>query len=130
MKPFLNPAQTISDLRLAVEHLIVHDWSQREDYDPTTNCYCAFGSIRAAIGGLEVGDGWMRDIDMVSLYMGQQRAVALALRDRASNAARAFYRVIGTEITIFNDAPNRTKSEVIAALTRTIEALEKDPNRA
>jgi hypothetical protein len=66
--------------------------------------------------------------DMNPQIMGV--SVSTETRDRASNVARAFYRIISSEITIYNDTPGRTKREMMNALTVVRARLNEDPSRA
>jgi len=102
--PFINPAQTVQDLRNAVEYLLEHPWIQGWNFDDRGGC-CAYGAILVATGDP------IKD-------------------DRAASAARAFYRVIGRDVALFNDTPERTKDEVIAALVTVADTIERDPSRA
>lgn len=126
---FIDPAQTITDLRNAVAWMNEHPWGQAEDYVPSTGCFCAYGSIRAAVGGLVLRDGHYRSYDSFASFESTPEEVR-SLRDRSSNCARAFYRIIGTELTIYNDTEGRTKDQVIRALETVISTLEENPSRA
>lgn len=135
MEPFLNPAQTVTDLREAVAYLKEHPWGQGEDYDQDTGEVCAHGAIRIVVGGLVLDPQapyGCRSMDIASLffYGSQQQAQAIRRRDRTSNAARAFYRVIGSDIAKYNDCEGRTKEQMIRALETVANALEEDPRRA
>lgn len=107
----INATQTIQDLRNAIDYMRTHGWVQGMDFNITTGECCAFGAIRAVVGD----DG---------PHCSEQT------RDRASNAARAFYRVFGVDITTYNDEAGRTQEQVIRALETVIDTLEKDPSRA
>lgn len=131
IKPFLDPAQTITDLRNAVTWINEHPWGQGDDYDATTGCFCAYGAIRAAIGAIVITDGHYRTFDsFASAQTDEDQEKVRDLRDRASNCARAFYRIIGTELTSYNDTDGRTKDQVIRAMEVVVAALEENPNRA
>lgn len=139
MDTFLNPAQTVTDLRKAVEVLNANVWDQGQDYREDTRAFCAFGAVRYAIGGLvldperKCGFRSMDNPSLVGVRYGVESpevAQALVLRDRASNAARAFYRVIGTEMSQYNDVEGRTKDQMIRALETVASSIEEDPRRA
>lgn len=139
MNTFINVEQTLADLRAAVEHVKTHPWGQWNDYDTTTGCFCAFGSIRAVIGGLVIDpevEGGIRNLDSVvkAIHVNGEGTPeylqAKSMRDRASNASRAFYRIIGAEITCYNDTEKRTKGQIVTALETVIARLEEDPRRA
>lgn len=106
----INATQTIQDLRNAIDYMSTHGWVQGYDFGPQGGC-CAFGAIRAVVGD----DG---------PHCSEQT------RERASNAARAFYRVFAVDITSYNDATDRTQDQVIQAIETVIATLEKDPSRA
>lgn len=106
----LNPTQTIQDLRDAADYLREHPWIKGKDFDDKGGC-CAFGAVRA-------------------VAMDNTGDCSYQTRDRASQAARAFYRVIGLDIATYNDSDGRTKNQVIEALETTAAAIEKDPKRA
>lgn len=108
---FLNPSQTITDLRNAIDYMNTHGWIQGYDFDGKGGC-CAFGAIRGVVG------------DDNPKFVSEQT------RDRAANAGRAFYRVMGTDIVTYNDKEGRTLSQVIRAFETVIDALEQDPRRA
>lgn len=110
MESFLNPAQTVTDLRKAVEILEAGHWTQGYDFDGHGGM-CAFGAIRKAVGD---------DLPTCSSHT----------RDRASNAGRAFYRIIGADIVTYNDVEGRTKSQMIRAMQTVASAIEEDPRRA
>lgn len=107
---FLDPAQTIEDLRKAVALLEQGAWIQGYDFDGKGGM-CAYGAIRKAV-----------EDDLPTCTP--------LTRDRASNAGRAFYRVMGVDIVGYNDTEGRTKHQVIRALETVIETLQKDPRRA
>ena len=135
IEPFLNPAQTVEDLRKAADYLAAHPWGQGHDYRDDTKAVCAFGAIRTVIGGLVVdprAEYGYRDIDIPSRYPvdSAEATQALRLRTRASNASRAFYRVIGSDITAYNDVEGRTKEQMIRAMQTVASAIEEDPRRA
>jgi hypothetical protein len=108
---FINPTQTIADLGNAIEYLDTHGWTQGLDFDGKGGC-CAFGAVRGAVGD------------------DNSEFTSVLTRDRCSNVARAFYRVIGVEMTTFNDMQGRTKAQVINAMQTVIQALREDPRRA
>lgn len=108
---FIDAQETIQDLRNAIDYLKTHGWIQGYDFDDEGGC-CAFGAIRAVVG------------DDNRAFTCEQA------RNRASNAARAFYRVTGTDMASYNDTLGRTKDQVINALEIVADALEKDPSRA
>lgn len=110
MEPFLNPAQTVTDLRKAVEILEAGHWTQGYDFDGHGGM-CAFGAIRKAVGD---------DLPTCSSHT----------RDRASNAGRAFYRVVGADIVTYNDVEGRTKHQMIRAMEHVAAAIEENPRRA
>lgn len=110
MTKFLDPAQTVVDLREAARLLEQGHWIQGYDFDGH-GCMCAFGAVRRAVGD-----------DLASC--------STQTRDRASNAGRAFYRVIGADIVTYNDAEGRTKNQMIRAMQTVASALEEDPRRA
>lgn len=110
MEPFLNPAQTVADLRNAADILAMSEWNQGYDFDGS-GAMCAFGAIRRAVGD---------DLPTCSAQT----------RDRASNAGRAFYRVIGRDIVTYNDVEGRTKSQMIRAMQTVASSVEEDPRRA
>lgn len=110
MEPFLNPAQTVADLRNAADILKLGTWGQGYDFDGS-GAMCAFGAIRRAVGD---------DLPTCSTQT----------RDRASNAARAFYRFFGEDIVIYNDTDGRTKAQMIRALETVAAAVQEDPRRA
>lgn len=107
----INATQTIQDLRNAIDYMRTHGWTQGMDFNITTGECCAFGAIRAVVGD----DG---------------EFASMETRERASNAARAFYRLFGVDITTYNDEAGRTQEQVIRALETVIDTLEKDPSRA
>lgn len=107
---FLDPAQTVIDLRKAVEILEAGNWGQGYDFNGQGDM-CAFGAIRKAVGD---------DLPTCTTLT----------RDRASNAGRAFYRVIGADIVTYNDVDGRTKQQMIRAMQTVANALEEDPRRA
>lgn len=107
----IDATQTIQDLRNAIDYMRTHGWTQGMDFNITTGECCAFGAVRAVVGD----DG---------------EFASMETRDRASNAARAFYRAFGMDITTYNDFRGRTLEQVIRALETVIDALEKDPSRA
>jgi hypothetical protein len=110
MEPFLNPAQTIADLRKAADILAMGTWIQGYDFDGKGGM-CAFGAIRKAVGD---------DLIICSTQT----------RDRVSNAARAFYRFFGEDITAYNDTDGRTKEQMIRAMQTVAAAVQEDPRRA
>lgn len=124
--------QTIVDLEGAIEHAKNHNWGQGQDYEPETGAFCAYGSIRAAVGGLVVEDGSELIRDWAYLFPndGVKQYQALRLRDRSSNVGRAFKRILGDDITSYNDTEGRTKAEVISAMETVLIELRKDPSRA
>ena len=107
MEPFLNPEQTVADLRNAADILAMSQWSQGNDETGID----AFEAIRQAVGDTLISR-------------------STATRDRASNASRAFYRVIGADIVTYNDVEGRTKQQMIRAMQTTASAIEEDPRRA
>lgn len=110
MTKFLDPAQTVIDLREAVRLLEEGTWNQGYDFDGR-GAMCAFGAIRRAVGD---------DLPTCSTQT----------RDRASNAGRAFYRVIGADIVTYNDVEGRTKQQMIRAMQTVASAIEENPSRA
>ncbi len=110
MEPFLNPAQTVLDLREAARILSEGHWIQGYDFDGQGGL-CAFGAVRRAVGD---------DLPTCTTQT----------RDRASNAGRAFYRVIGSDMVTYNDTEGRTKQQMIRAMQTVASALEEDPRRA
>lgn len=111
IRTFIDPAQTIQDLADAIDYLHTHGWTQGYDFDGKGAC-CAFGAIRGVTGD------------------DNPQFVSEVTRDRCSNAARAFYRFFGVDITTYNDAEGRTKAQMIRALQSVIDMLRKDPSRA
>lgn len=105
---FINPSQTVQDLRDAADYMREHPWVTHMHFDGQGGC-CAFGALITVTGDR-----------MDDLYR----------RERSSNAARAFYRVMGTDVATYNDTESRTKEQVIRALETVADALEKDPSRA
>lgn len=139
MEPFLNPAQTVEDLRNAANLLRDNPWDQGQSYRHDIGAYCAFGAIRAVVGGLIIDPdqpyGYRcADETHVSLMLcgedSDEYREAVRLRDRASNASRAFYRVMGVDLVLYNDAEGRTKNSVIEALEKVASTIERDPRRA
>lgn len=139
MEPFLNPAQTIEDLRNAANLLRNNPWDQGQNYRHDTGAYCAFGAIRVTVGGLIIDPAepyGYRSIDethVAKMLLGEdsdQYRQAVRLRDRASNACRAFYRVIGVDLVIYNDTEGRTKEQMARALETVAASIEQDPRRA
>lgn len=110
MERFLNPAQTVEDLRNAASILTNSPWGQGYDFDGK-GAMCAFGAIRRAVGD---------DLPTCSTQT----------RDRASNAARAFYRFFGEDIVTYNDADGRTQAQMVRALETVAAAVQEDPRRA
>lgn len=108
---FINPSQTVQDLRNAAQYILTHTWIQGYDFDGKGGC-CAHGAIRGVTG------------DDNPAFVSEQT------RDRVANAGRAFYRVMHEDIVTYNDAQGRTELEVIRALETVADALEKDPSRA
>lgn len=112
VRSFINPEQTIQDLTDAVELLEsgTVTWIQGYDSDGKGG-RCAFGAIRSVVGddGINCGDETM---------------------ERAANAGRAFYRVIGEDLVTYNDKAGRTKDQVVRAIQTVIDTLRKDPSRA
>lgn len=130
--PMFDAGQAAKDLEGAVAHLKVSNWGQGLDYDPDDQAFCAYGAIRVAVGGLVVnaqGEPSAFDFHLVE-RTDEGRERAKAFRDRASNVARAFKRVIGADVVNYNDAEGRTKAEVITALETVLAALREDPERA
>lgn len=107
--PFIDPAQTIKDLTDAVDYIKTHGWTQGKDFTPVGKC-CAFGALRGVTGN-------DRNADVLNY-------------ERVSNASRAFYRIMGVDITTYNDVRGRTEFEVIRALETVADALRQDPSRA
>jgi len=129
----LDVQQTIEDTKAAVEILKTHGWGQGQDYSPLTGCYCAYGAVRTAAGGLVItNDGRECNLDVAGLHpMGSsEQTEALRRRNRASNVGRAFYRIIGQDIVHYNDTDGRTKEQVIRALETVAAELGKDPGLA
>jgi hypothetical protein len=129
----LDVQQTIEDTRAAARFLETHEWGQAQDYNPTTQAYCAFGAIRAVIGGLVISDAGMpvsRDFASLLPLGSDERAAAMHLRDRAANVGRAFYRIMGDDIVTYNDSYGRTKEQVMRAMEAVAAELEKDPRCA
>lgn len=110
--PFLNPAQTVEDLRNTAAFLEAHEWIKGADFDGNGG-YCAFGALRYVTGDLS-----------------STPQVGPSGRERSTNAARAFYRTIGQEITSFNDIHATSKEHVLDTLRRVAEILEENPHRA
>ena len=106
-RPFIDPNQTVQDLRHAAEYIMEHTWLQGYNFDGKGGC-CAFGAILIVT----------HEEDPPSR------------RERSSNACRAFYRVVGQDITNYNDLPGRTFSEVIRTLQAVADTIEKDPRLA
>jgi hypothetical protein len=139
MEPFLNPAQTVADLRNAANLLRERNWDQGQNYRYDTDAFCAFGAIRTVVGGLIVdpadpyGYRCRDETHVANMLFGPDSAQyreAARLRDRASNAARAFYRFFGLDIVLYNDAEGRTKEQMIRALETVATTVEEDPRRA
>lgn len=127
----LDVEQTIKDTEAAIEFLKTHEWGQGQDYSLLTEGYCAFGAIRAAIGGLVIDGGFPVNNDIASLRMGSaEQTEAMRLRERSSNVGRAFYRIIGQDIVRYNDADSRTKDQVIRAMETVAAELKRNPDRA
>jgi hypothetical protein len=129
----LDVQQTIEDTKAAVEFLKTHDWGQGQDYDPLTERYCAFGAVRAVVGGLvvdEVGFPNNKDIPSLCPMGSDEQTEALRRRNRAGNVGRAFYRIIGEDIVRYNDDYGRTKEQAIRALETVAAELGKDPGLA
>lgn len=122
--------QTKADLAAAIEFLKTHDWGQGSDY--SNGAYCAFGAIRAAVGGLEVQGNIIINHDWVQGFAlgSPERQNAWALVHRSANVARAFYRVKGIEITTYNDDFARSKGQVIEALQYVLDTITGEPSRA
>jgi hypothetical protein len=119
--PFLDPKQTVADLRAGAQVLRDNWWNIGADYNPGpggAKYFCAFGAIRYAVGDMIIGDG------------DHRFSCTKATQERASNAARAFYRAQGKDIVTINDSPSSTKEQMIDLLEHTADELEKDPRRA
>lgn len=99
--------QTIKDLSDAIEHLRESEWLQGRNFNRRGGCD-AWGSIMWACS--------------------QDTAVAQQSLDRAANVGRAFYRFIGTDISVYNDTDGRTKHEVVRTLETLLAALKADPS--
>lgn len=139
MEPFLDPAQTVKDLRDAANFLKNNPWGQGADYSSSSGRFCAHGALRYVVGGLVMTEENARgrhNLDDVALaaltygYESEQAENAKRLRDRTSNASRAFYRVLYSDITTYNDVDGRTKEQMITALETVAARIEENPNRA
>lgn len=92
--------QVTADLRAAAEVLRRHGWTQGTFYDPSTHRRCAVGAIRFA---------------------------TRRVRSRTDEALTAVENVIGGEGVIeYNDAPDRSADEVIAALETAADRAEAE----
>lgn len=112
--------QVIDDLKATIDILNTKAWIQGETFayngipagpilpEHVTGC-CTFGAMIIATGEAEG-----------SIYD----------RDRSSMAARAFYRVMGVDITNYNDSPGRTRQQMINALNHVITKIEENPSAA
>lgn len=113
--------QVIDDLKATIDVLNTKHWVQGSMFsynrsivtEPITpehisGC-CAFGAMVIATGEAE---GSLFD------------------RDRSSMTSRAFYRVMGVDITNYNDSPGRTKQQMINALNHVITKIEENPSAA
>lgn len=115
MKP--DPQQVVADLLASADYLENFEWHQDglfrygwQTGSPRriTSC-CAFGAALLATG---------------------EHDLPLAEQIRSADVARAFYRVRGEGIIVFNDAEGRTKTEVVQALRDVAEAVKEDTSRA
>lgn len=104
---FFNERQVVIDLRAAADIMAEREWIKGFDFNGTGGC-CAYGAIRIAVGDHES-----------SSYASPE------VRDRANNCARAFYRSLGVEITKFNDQVATSCEEVIFALKKVADDLER-----
>lgn len=102
-----NVQQTIEDLAKAIEHMRDTKWIQGRNFDRWGGC-CAWGGVLYAC----------TDKDMTA-----QESI-----DRAANVGRAFYRATGTELTVYNDTPGRTKDQVVRTLETVLAGLRADPS--
>lgn len=130
--PMFDVDQTVKDLESGIAFLKVNSWGQGSDYDRGTGAFCAHGAIRASIGALTIDEsGRPTANDFAPMFaMESDQKAAKVLRDRVSNVARAFKRVIGDDAVNYNDAEGRTKAEIIVALETVLAVLREDPERA
>lgn len=106
MQAMFDVDQTIRDFEATIAYLREHEWIQGRNFNRFGGC-CAWGAVLMAT-------------DDLGRPMSNQ--------DRSPNVARAFYRANGIELTVYNDTPNRTKTEVVTKLTETLAALKAKPS--
>lgn len=103
-------------LRGAIEVLSTEGWAQGEYKNEQTGCYCALGALMYGAGKR---DGWGNAYDGDR----QWRTAGFNAYDTAvQRFAAAAKGMSYWDIPKWNDDPDRTKAQVIAAMQKALEA--------
>ena len=107
-----SPAKTVREVLIAARWILEHhEWTQRVFHrvDDGKHCFCLGGAVNATL----VAD---TDENGRALRSRAKQHLEHALRDENPVWISYLY----TRYTAWNDAPGRTKAEVLALLDRTI----------
>jgi len=113
----MTDSQLLTDLRATREFLTKESWGQKTYYDSNTGCYCVLGAMSRALcptafEPFDLGVG-------SELMQRYERA-----RDALGKVVEPGSNLAGLSIAFWNDAPGRTKEEILATLDRTIAQVE------
>jgi hypothetical protein len=117
-------AQAAADLRAAAEVLRRDGWTQGA-YHTLAGCHCAEGALALTVGQ-HVYDEGLPDAPVTYLdvnWWAVNTESAWLRRDAAEDALRHH---VGPDIVEWNDTPDRTADEVIAALEAAADAAEAE----
>lgn len=101
-----NVQQTIKDLEATIDHLRQADWVQGRNFTSSGAC-CTWGAMIYVTSGSQ--------IDPIEQSI-----------DRMADMGRAFKQVMDADVVTYNDTEGRTKTQVIEAVQKTLNALRAD----